>query len=96
MSQRSILEPLIGLMRGQPQDLIESITIAEIKEHRRLLDAATSADAMRKEGGSDQDDRASEQAYLSAMIALYAQQAALSTLLDILGHIPNVPNDPLN
>lgn len=96
MSQKSILEPLIGLMRGQPQDVIESITIAEIKEHRRLLDVATSADAMRKQRGADQDDHAAEQVYLSAMIAVYAQQAALSTLLDILGYIPDVPPEPPN
>lgn len=86
-----ILRPLIGLMSDQSPEEIERHVVREIVKHRRLrneavlleakIDAATDSDTAR-EAGHD---------YIQAMIAVHAQQTVVSTLLDILGYIPEMP-----
>ncbi len=86
-----VLRPLIGLLNGQPNDVIEKIVIDEIRLHRALSAEADLLQEMVASGGPD--NAANEYAYLSKMIAVHAQHTALSTLLDILGYIPDVPTD---
>lgn len=83
-----VLRPLIGLMSGLEPKEIERFVVEEIEKHRRLRDEAIRLEAMQesKEGKSE-----TNRAYVSAMIAVHAQQTVVSTLLDILGYIPEVP-----
>lgn len=75
-------------MSGLEPKEIERFVVEEIEKHRRLRDEAIRLEAMQesKEGKSE-----TNRAYVSAMIAVHAQQTVVSTLLDILGYIPEVP-----
>lgn len=84
------IRPLVGLMRGQPKEIIEQVTIDEIKTHRRL---GREADALYERLDSDPSV---EPAYLSKMIEMFSQQSALATMLEILGYIPDVPGDKMH
>lgn len=95
MLDKTTIRPLIGLLRAQPQDLIETLTIEQIREHRRLIDVATKLESeMNALAGHERAN--AEFAYLSAMVTLHTQQTAVSTLVDFLGYIPHVPSDMAN
>ncbi|MBX5241988.1 transcriptional repressor TraM [Rhizobium sp. NLR22b] len=86
-----VLRPLIGLMNGLNPDKIERFVVEEIEKHRRLRDEAVRLETLLD---SDADQTAltgNRRAYISAMIAVHAQQTVVSTLLDILGYIPEIP-----
>ncbi|MCV3768182.1 transcriptional repressor TraM [Rhizobium sp. TRM95796] len=86
-----VLRPLIGLLEGQPIDMIERLTIEAISKHRCLVSEAELAyDRYKKQPGEMEISEARE-AYLSSMIAVHAQQTVVSTLIDILGYIPPMP-----
>lgn len=86
-----ILRPLIGLMSDQPPEEIERHVVLEIEKHRLLRDEAVMLET-RIDATFDQETaRDASRAYVSAMIAVHAQQTVVSTLLDILGHIPGMP-----
>ena len=86
-----ILRPLIGLMSDQPTTEIERHVVREIEKHRRLRDEAVMLEAQ-QEADSDRDAALElTRAYVAAMIAVHAQQTVVSTLLDILGYIPDLP-----
>ena len=86
-----VLRPLIGLLVGQPKDMIERLTIEAISKHRCLVSEAELAyDRFKNQAGELEISEAHE-AYLSSMIAVHAQQTVVSTLLDILGYIPPMP-----
>ncbi|NTJ11767.1 transcriptional repressor TraM [Rhizobium lusitanum] len=94
--QKIILRPIIGLTENLPKGDLERITIEAIKSHRRLRDVAEerweqcsmeSLDPLAETVG------AARMAYITAMIDMHAQQTVLSTLLDLLGHIPSVAAD---
>jgi hypothetical protein len=95
--QKIILRPIVGLIENLPKGDLERITIEAIKSHRRLRDVAEERwdqcqtappiDPLAETAG------AARIAYIMAMIDMHAQQTALSTLLDLLGHIPSVPGD---
>ncbi|NSZ03144.1 transcriptional repressor TraM [Agrobacterium tumefaciens] len=83
-----VLRPLIGLMKGLETREIERHVTSEMEKHRRLRD-----EAVRLETLLDLSNDAAERTelgrdYVSAMIAVHAQQTVVSTLLDILGYIP--------
>jgi len=86
-----VLRPLIGLMDGLRPDEIERFVVEEIEKHRRLRDEAVriefSLDSQTDQTELTEDRRA----YISAMIAVHAQQTVVSTLLDVLGYIPKIP-----
>lgn len=85
------LRPLIGLMQGREKGDVESFTVEEIEKHRQLRDAASRLEelvAKRADAGRAYEV---ERSYISAMIAVHAQQTVVSTLIDILGYIPEVP-----
>jgi len=86
-----ILRPLIGLMSDQPHEEIERHVVREIEKHRRLRDDAVMHEA-EVDAATDPDAaREANQTYIRAMIAVHAQQTVVSTLLDILGYIPEMP-----
>lgn len=86
-----ILRPLIGLMSDQTTSEIERHVVREIEKHRRLRDEAAMLEAQLEAGGNRDADLEATRAYVAAMIAVHAQQTVVSTLLDILGYIPNLP-----
>jgi hypothetical protein len=84
------LKPLIGLLRGLPEALIERLTVDALREHRQLVAHAEHlfdelpADVKAgKEDGGDAQIR-----YFKATIAMHAQMSALTTLISILGYTP--------
>lgn len=78
-------------MAGRPLDEVEYFTVAEIRKHRRLRDAASLLDDRLAAVSGTQERTDVERDYVAAMIAMHAQQLVVSTLLDILGFIPKVP-----
>ena len=86
-----VLRPLIGLMRGRTPEEIERFTTAELDKHRRLRDEAMLLEARCQEAANEGERVVAEHDYVSAMIAVHAQQTVVSTMLDILGHIPKTP-----
>ena len=85
------LRPLIGLMNGLAPKEIEWFVIDEIEKHRRLREEATRIEMMLDSQAAGDEQAAAQRAYISAMIAVHAQQTVVSTLLDILGYIPEIP-----
>lgn len=86
-----VLRPLIGLMNGLEPQEIERLVIEEIEKHRRLRDEAVRVEAILESEATEEFKAEANRAYISAMIAVHAQQTVVSTLLDILGYIPGVP-----
>ncbi|MGA0565374.1 transcriptional repressor TraM [Ancylobacter sp. VNQ12] len=90
------LRPVVGLTENLPRRDLEQITIQAIKIHRSLRDAA---DARYEEWRKSPPVTGCETvgpsriAYVTAMIDMHAQQTVLSTLLDVLGHVPPVSVD---
>lgn len=91
-NNKLVLRPLIGLMNGLRPDEIERFVVEEIEKHRRLRDEAVKLEAFLDANAEDgQGLTETNRAYISAMIAVHAQQTVVSTLLDILGYIPEMP-----
>lgn len=86
-----VLRPLIGLMNGLDPKEIERFVVEEIEKHRRLRDEAIKLEAIEGSKAGSEGRSETNRAYVSAMIAVHAQQTVVSTLLDILGYIPGVP-----
>lgn len=86
-----VLRPLIGLMNGLQPKEIERFVIEEIEKHRRLRDEAVQLEGVLESQVPGESKVDVNRAYVSAMIAVHAQQTVVSTLLDILGYIPDMP-----
>ncbi|MDL2406148.1 transcriptional repressor TraM [Rhizobium calliandrae] len=84
-----ILRPLIGLMSGLSPDEIERYCLTELEKHRRLREEAVRLEAEAASADDVEERARRSRAFVSAMIAVHAQQTVVSTLLDILGHIPD-------
>jgi hypothetical protein len=87
------LRPLVGLLEGQPKDVIERLTIEAITRHRSLVSEAELAYDRFKNRPGELEIPEAQEAYFSSMIAVHAQQTVVSTMLDILGYIPPTPAD---
>lgn len=90
------LRPVVGLTENLPKRVLERITVEAIRTHRRLRDTAEAKfEEWRKVPPVANCDALGPErmAYVSAMIDMHAQQTVLSTLLDVLGHVPLVPAD---
>ncbi|SJM30278.1 transcriptional repressor TraM [Mesorhizobium delmotii] len=96
LKHKVTLRPIVGLTESLPKRDLEQITVEAIRTHRRLRDTAEARyEESRKAppvsvGGTAGPARI---AYVAAMIDMHAQQMVVSTLLDVLGHIPLVPAD---
>lgn len=90
---RSLLRPVVGLAENLPKKDLEHITIEVIRKHRRLRDDAEALEASYSEQPSRSPHTVGQArlAWVSAMMQMHAQQTLLSTLLDTLGYIPDVP-----
>jgi hypothetical protein len=86
-----VLRPLIGLMNGREPKEIERFVIEEIEKHRRLRDEAVRLEGVLESQVPGESKVDVNRTYVSAMIAVHAQQTVVSTLLDILGYIPDMP-----
>ncbi|KSV71161.1 hypothetical protein N182_30690 [Sinorhizobium sp. GL2] len=92
LDDKLVLRPLIGLMHGRPPLEIEQFVVQEIEKHRRLRDEAVRLEAMLETTAHDVDQHNEiDRAFVTAMIAVHAQQTVVSTLLDILGYVPEMP-----
>ncbi len=93
--QKPLLRPIIGLAVNLPKRDLEYITIEAIRKHRRLRDAAEALEASYSDQPSKSADTVGHArlAWVSAMMQMHTQQTLLSTLLDVLGYIPDVPDD---
>jgi hypothetical protein len=94
--QKIILRPIIGLTENLPKGDLERITVEAIKSHRRLRDVVEERWEQCSMAPLDplaETVGAARIAYITAMIDMHAQQTVLSTLLDLLGHIPSVSSD---
>lgn len=85
------LRPLVGLLTDVPEPVVERLTRDAMKTHRELV---AKAEALFNELPADQRSSASAGsdahiAYLQATIEMHAQMSALTTLLAILGRIPD-------
>lgn len=78
-------------MRDQPPEEIERHVIQAIEKHRRLRDEALMLESQVEAAGDGDEARQTGRAFVSAMIAVHAQQTVVSTLLDILGYLPELP-----
>jgi hypothetical protein len=65
--------------------------VREIGKHRRLRDDTVMLEAKLDAASEPESVREARQEYITAMIAVHAQQTVVSTLLDILGYIPDMP-----
>ncbi len=90
-----LLRPVIGLAENLPKKDLERITIEAIRKHRRLRDEAEFLEASYSEQPARSSDTVgpARLAWVSAMIQVHTQQTLLSTLLNVLGYIPDVPDD---
>jgi len=94
---KMVLRPVLGLVRDLPLSAVEQLTIDAIKTHRRLLreaDTLYEAQLARSDHSeSEASDIKIDIPYITAMIAMQSQMTVLSTLLDVLGFIPNVASE---
>ena len=88
LNVKLVLRPLLGLMQGKTVEEVERFAVAELEKHRRLREEAARLETRRHQTASDDDRIIAETDYITAMIAMHAQQTVVSTLLDILGHVP--------
>jgi hypothetical protein len=94
-SSKITLRPVVGLVEGLDPSQLKEITINAIVKHRVLRDEASVLYVELKKlisaQARPQEVCFAERGYIAAMIAVHAHQTALSTLLDVLGYIPEVP-----
>jgi hypothetical protein len=90
-----LLRPVIGLAENLPKKDLEHITVEAIRRHRHLRDEAEALHTPYVEQSIAVEDTVGSQrlAWVSAMIHMHTHQTLLSTLLDVLGYIPDVPGE---
>jgi hypothetical protein len=95
--QKPLLRPVVGLAETLPEKDLEHITIEVIRKHRRLRDQAEALESSYSDQASKSADTVGQAhlAWVSAMMQMHTQQTLLSTLLDVLGYIPEVPGDEI-
>jgi len=93
---KPLLRPVVGLTENLPKKDLEQITVEAIKTHRRLRDEAEALHAPYLETPPTKSDTVgcARLAWVSAIIQMHTQQTLLSTLLDVLGYVPEVPDEP--
>lgn len=92
---KPLLRPVVGLTENLPRNDLKHITIEAIRAHRRLRDEADALYAPYLETPPSKGDTvgSARLAWVSAMVRMHAQQALLSTLLEVLGYVPDVPDE---
>lgn len=84
------LRPLVGLLSGVPNSMIEHLALSAMIEHRTLVAKADNLfDALPAEVRSGAEAAGGDHLpYLEATIAMHAQMSVVTTLLGILGYTP--------
>ena len=82
------------LVAKLPRDQIEKLTIDAIREHRAAIAMAESAYQAWKASEDHGDVERLQNEYTKLMLASRAQQMIVATLVEHLGHIPDVPATP--
>ena len=92
---KPLLRPVVGLTENLPKKDLEIIVGEAIRTHRRLRDEAEALHAPYVEvlPTTGETVGPARLAWLSAMVRMHAQQALLSTLLDVLGYVPEAPDE---
>lgn len=86
----SLIRPIVGLTENLPKNILEKIVVEALERYRLLRDTAERAFAKcGDEASSGAVVSDARLAYIRAMIDCHAQQASLSTLLDVLGYVPD-------
>lgn len=89
---QTAMRPIVELTKDLPKDVLEGIVVEAIHKHRYLRDIAELRHAAScRLADGDMTSGCAPGAYVRAMIDVHAQQTVLSTLLDVLGYIPEMP-----
>ena len=90
-----VLRPIVSLTETLPKKVLEPIVMEAMLRHRLLRDVAElRLTEVHDELPGCEADGSERLAYIRAMIECHAQQACLSTLLDVLGYVPDMPAEP--
>ncbi len=95
MAKKLDLPDLLHLISELPVSDIEKLTVRAIRTYRRLIENAE------KQFQELPDDYkcgtiqggAQHLSYIETEIQMFTQSAAVSTLIDVLGYVPDVPDD---
>lgn len=91
MEVQSGLRPIVGLAQLLPKDVLEKIVVEAIYKHRHLGNIAERHYSESRRCAGSETMQEVRTTYIRAMIELHTQQALLSTLLEVLGYLPEVP-----
>jgi len=98
--QMALLNPVIGLVQGLDAKQLSDVTIDAILKHRALRDQAEMSQSEFDKASAGtacaEEIAFAQRAHIAAMLAMVSHQSVLSTLLDILGHIPDIPSQTSN
>lgn len=90
-----VLRPIVSLTETLPKKVLEPIVMEAMLRHRLLRDVAElRLTEVHDELPGCEAVGSERLAYIRAMIECHAQQACLSTLLDVLGYVPDMPAEP--
>ena len=98
--EKLVLRPVIGLVQDLSPQQLEGVTIDAVVRHRGLRDQAELSQSTLERAiarqACEEEVEFARRAHIAAMIAMHAHQLALSTLLDVLGFIPDIPTKTSN
>lgn len=90
-----VLRPIVSLTETLPKKVLEPIVMEAMLRHRLLRDVAElRLTEVHDELPGCEAVGSARLAFIRAMIECHAQQACLSTLLDVLGYVPDMPAEP--
>ena len=90
-----LLRPIVSLTETLLKKVLEPIVMEAMLRHRLLRDVAElRLTEVHDELPSCEAVGSARLAFIRAMIECHAQQACLSTLLDVLGYVPDRPAEP--
>ena len=90
-----VLRPIVSLTETLPKKVLEPIVMEAMLRHRLLRDIAElRLTEVHDELPGCEAVGSARLAFIRAMIECHAQQACLSTLLDVLGYVPDMPAEP--
>ena len=90
-----VLRPIVSLTETLPKKVLEPIVVEAMLRHRLLRDVAElRLTEVHDELPGCEAVGSERLAYIRAMIECHTQQACLSTLLDVLGYVPDRPAEP--
>lgn len=90
-----VLRPIVSLTETLPKKVLEPIVMEAMLRHRLLRDVAElRLTEVHDELPGCEAVGSARLAFIRAMIECHTQQACLSTLLDVLGYVPDMPAEP--